>query len=78
MINKDRNLIKKLMTKAITKEEFLNDFNVDSAQIQGNIKELLEIAYNEKNADDVEFLLFVGFTFNLFSGNYINILCKLL
>lgn len=78
MNNEKRELIEKLMLKSITKEDFLNGLKINKTMLPKYIKEKLGVAYNEKNADDVEYLLFVGFVFNLFSENYIDILCKLL
>lgn len=78
MNNVQRDLIRKLMIKSIAKEEFLDCFKVDMGLMPKYIRELLEVAFFEKNADDVEFGLFVGFTFNLFSEEYVDILCSLI
>lgn len=78
MTNKERDTIKKLMTKLITEEEFTKKFSVDISMNPGYVGELLEIAFNEANSDDVEYALFIGFTFNVFSEDYVGILCKLI
>ena len=60
------------------KEKFLNDFTVDVTKEPEYIIRLLEIAYLEKKADDVEYSLIIGFSFNLFTKEYTDILLKLL
>jgi hypothetical protein len=78
MTNNERDMVQKLMEKSISNEDFKRDFTVNVAQNIGYIKELLEIAYTEKNSDDVEYLLFVGFMFNLFTQEYVDVLCNLI
>ena len=60
------------------KQEFLNGFQVDVTKSFNYIIELLQTAYNEKNADDVEYCLFIGFAFDLFTKDFTFILCKLI
>ena len=67
-------LVSKLMLKNISKEKFAKEFNCSSSYV----KELLEVAYNEKNADDVDYLLHIVFTFNLVTSDYSDLLCRLM
>ena len=60
------------------KEKFMMDFTVDVTVNPYYVVQLLENAYSEKNADDVEYSLSIGFMFNLFSKFYSDILCKLI
>jgi hypothetical protein len=60
--------------KAI-KQNFLQEFPASADS--GYIKGLLQTAYSEQNADDVEFSLYIGFAFDLFSEEFAEILCKL-
>ena len=78
MTQKERELIRQLIKKSVTKEYFLENFTVNVLDNSNYIKQLLEIAYDEKEAYDVDYLLHVGFTFKLFAEEYIEILCKLI
>lgn len=78
MTNTEIEVVKKLMRKSITKTEFLRDFTVDVTQNPSYVLMLLEEAYNRKIASEVEYSLFIGFSFNLFSEDYVGIICKLL
>lgn len=76
MNDNDRKLILELGLNRISEQEFLNTFSID---INSNsVMELLIIAYNEKNADDVDYSLTVAYEFNLITERYVDILCKLL
>lgn len=78
MTNFEREMVEKLMIKSISETEFINGFTVDIIQNRNYVKELLEEAYNNKDADDVDYSLFIGFSFNQFREDYLNILCKLI
>lgn len=78
MTNIERQLIGDLMDDSISEEQFLKGFTVD---INGNpdyIRKLLYCAYEEENADDVDDILFVIFTFNLITEDYVDLLCRLM
>ena len=60
------------------KQKFINDFTVDVTQKPQYVLQLLETAYNEKNAGDVEWSLGIVGIFNLLSKDYSKILLKLL
>ena len=60
------------------KQEFLNEFHVGKSELSDCIKDLLQTAYNEKNAEDVDYSLFIGFAFDVFTEDFSDILCKLI
>lgn len=62
----------------LIKKEFIKEFTVDVTKDPSYIIQLLEIAFKEKNATDVESALYVGFAFNLFTKDFSNILCRLI
>ncbi|RAP28784.1 hypothetical protein C2W64_04370 [Brevibacillus laterosporus] len=74
MTDKERELIDQLIGETISKEQFALEFNVDSTYV----KQLLEVAYDEKNEDDVDFLNYVIFGFNLVTEDYVDLLCRLM
>lgn len=78
MTNAERELVNFLMRKSISNEDFRNRFTVDVVRNPNYIIQLLEIAYTEKNSDDVENAMFIGFVFNLFTEEFITILSKLI
>lgn len=78
MTQKERELIRQLIRKSVSKEYFLDNFTFNVLDNSKYIKQLLETAYNEKEAYDVDYLLHVGFVFKLFTEEYIEILCKLI
>lgn len=78
MTNVEIELVKKLMRKSISKAEFLRDFTVDVTQNPSYIVKLLEEAYSKKLANEVEYSLFIGFSFNLFSKDFVDVLGKLI
>lgn len=75
---KEKDLIIDFALKKITKEDFLSTYSVNPAIEKQHVLQLLEKAYQEKNADDVDILLVLGFLFDVFSKDYIDILCKLI
>ncbi|WP_218010663.1 hypothetical protein, partial [Neobacillus novalis] len=78
MNNQERELIENHMFKSITKEKLLKGFNVEIELMPKYFNELLHVAYNEKNADDLELLIHLGFVFESFLKDSVDILCKLL
>ncbi|MHB8065639.1 MAG: hypothetical protein ACYDG2_23975 [Ruminiclostridium sp.] len=78
MTKKERELLHKLMTRAIPIEVFAKDFTVDISKNPRYICELLETALFEHEANDVEYLLTAIFHFKLFIEDYVDILCKLI
>jgi hypothetical protein len=69
-----KELVVQLMRKTISNEQFAKEFDCSSS----NIKDLLEVAYQEENADDVDYLLFLVFSFNLVTADYSDLLCRLM
>jgi len=88
MTIKERDAVKQLMTQALffqdaakvsqIKKDFIRDFPVDVRKKPQYIIQLLEIAYCEKNADDVEYALIIAGSFDLITTEYQYILLKLL
>lgn len=78
MTKEERELLHKLMTRDITPEDFVKSFTVDIHKNSHYIRELLETALFEHEANDVEYLLTVIFYFKLFIEDYVDILCKLM
>ena len=88
MTENERNLIQKLMKlsnlwtthdnfkRESIKQEFLREF--PAPVTASHVIALLQTAYSEHNADDVEFSLYVGFCFGLFADEFAEILCKLI
>jgi len=88
MTENERNLIEKLMKQSSLwaaqdnskresmKQEFLSEF--PAPVTASRVIELLQTAYSEQNADDVELSLYVCFCFGLFSVEFAEILCKLI
>lgn len=61
----------------ITEDAFLKFFATPPVQTDHLVHQLLEVAFTEKDADEVECALIVGFVFG-FSSNHFHILCSLL
>ena len=78
MTQNERELIGKLMSDSISDRGFLENFTVNIAENPNYFRQLLKEAYDEKNSYDVDYLIYIGFTFNLFTEEYVEILCKLI
>lgn len=78
MKKEEKNLIKKLMSDSISKEEFLLQFPLRIGTERHYFLDKIEKVHRQKNADDLDDLLFLCFSFELFDGEYVLILCKLL
>ncbi|EFM09168.1 conserved hypothetical protein [Paenibacillus curdlanolyticus YK9] len=78
MKNDDRELVKKLMRQSISKAEFNGLFSENIEENPKYIIQLLEEAYENREADDVDYALFVGFTFDVFTEDVVAVLCKLI
>jgi len=76
-INTDFTIQDELKVRQI-KNKFIDNFTVDVTKEPEYVFDLLAAAYNEKNADDVEFSLYIGFAFDLFTEDFVDILCKLI
>lgn len=68
--------ISELMLGKISAEDFLQQNNI--AHIEEVIQTGLEMAYKEKNADKVEEFIYLGFKFEAFNKDYVDILNRLL
>lgn len=71
-------LIEQLMCNSISKADFLQHFTADVVQNPNYVLKLLGQAYTEKRAEEVEYSLFIGFSFDLFTKDYVGILCNLI
>ena len=78
MNDNERKHILELGLDKISKEQFIKKFSVDINNNPNYVMELLVCAYNEKNADDVEYALTVAYKLNLITERYVTILCDLL
>ena len=78
MTDLERELIRSYMKKAITEEQFLNNFTENVQTNSVYMLKLLKLAYKENNEKDVDYLLFIVFAFNLITEEYIGLLCKLM
>ncbi len=78
MNENERKLISKLIINEITEQQFLSEFTVNVVQHPSCVFELLERAYNEENADDIEQLIGIAGRFNLFTESNAELLCNLL
>ncbi len=78
MTSHEKELIKDLALKSISKDDFLAQYSTELNIDKGYVLETLEKANADKNAEDVEYSLLLGFLFNLFSTDYIDVLCKLI
>lgn len=78
MTKQERELLHKLMIRAITPEVFVKNFTVDISKSPSYIRELLKEALLQNQANDVEYLLTAIFHFKLFVEDYVDILCKLM
>lgn len=88
MTDQEKNTIQKLIEIAfviqdeskvsLIKNEFIKSFTVDITKEPSYLIHLLEMAFKEQNATDVESVLYVGFAFNLFTEEFVSVLCKLL
>lgn len=77
MKDNERILIDKLIGEGITDQQFLKEFPVDILSNLDYFKNLLEVAYDEKNERDIDYLFYIGYTFNLFKEKDVDYLCKL-
>jgi hypothetical protein len=59
-------------------EVFLREFTVNITKDPLYVVELLEKAYLEKEANDVEYILIAVFRFQLYQEAYVDVLCKLM
>jgi len=78
MTKKEKETIIKLIRKEINKDQFLKLLNVDILTISNHIRKLLEIAFEEKESDDINYLMYVVYAFNLVTDSYVDILIKLM
>lgn len=77
MIDKERKVVDDLMGHVIEEKDFVHFFYPKIKKDSRYVIRLLEQAYQEKNGDDVELSLYVGFVLEVFTKEYVPILCKL-
>lgn len=77
MTDEEREVIHGLMRKTIEREDFARFFSPKIAKDSQYVIKLLEQACQEKNGDDVEFSLYIGFVLKTFTREYVPILCNL-
>jgi len=63
MTDDEKKLVMELSLNAITKEEFLRRYPFDVERDGVHVLKLLRDAYSQKDADDVEHALLLGFSF---------------
>ena len=68
MINKQREAILELCSKRITKNEFYKAYGISEATIVNEVGIQLKRALLEKNPDNVEYSLLLGFSFEFPEG----------
>mgnify|MGYP001767806528 CR=1 FL=1 len=78
MTKRERTLLIELMKREITPENFRKRFTVDVVKRPDFIRVLLEKTLEQKQANDVEYLLTAIFYFKLFLEEYVDVLCKLM
>jgi hypothetical protein len=78
MTKKEKKLILDFSLTTITKDDFLTQYPMDLNRVNNYVLETLEQAYLDKNGDDVEYALLLGFSFNVFSDDFVDILCKII
>lgn len=78
MTTEEKKLILNLSLNLITKDAFFSQYPEDLIANKDYVLDELKKAYTEKNADDVEYSLLLGFLLKTFSNKYEEILCKLL
>ena len=78
MTDQEKQLIKDLALKSISQGDFFRQYPVDLNVEKNYVLRTLENAYANKNAEDVEYGLLLGFLFESFSGDYVDVLCKLI
>ena len=78
MTEKQIELVRQMMRDDIYEEEFWRDFGEDIINNEEYIVNLLEVAYDEKNCDDIEYLMEISFGFDIITEKYFGILCKLM
>jgi hypothetical protein len=76
MTSEEQNSILDMMLHRISEEEFLRRFRIRRVDASGLALRILEEAYRQKNADEVEFGLGVGFHFGM-TLDHLYILCRL-
>jgi hypothetical protein len=78
MTKHEKDLIKAFALKQIGKDDFFAEYPVDLNIDKVYALKTLEGAYESKNSEDIEYGLLLGFLLNLFSSDYIDVLCKLI
>lgn len=78
MTNNERMIIDKFMDRDISEEQFMEQFPINIVDNSSDFRKMLEAAYDEKNEEDIDYLFYIGFTFNVFNENDVDYLCKLM
>lgn len=78
MTKEEKKLILDFSLEKITENEFLEQYPLSLNEVKNYVKERLELAYSEANGEDVEYALLIGFNFDVFSDDFVDILCKII
>lgn len=74
----EKKLIKDFALKKFSRQDFLATCPIDFVDDAKNPLRIFERAYANKNAEDVEYSLLIGFLFNFFSNDYVDVLGQLI
>lgn len=75
---KNIDLITKLASDLITREEFIAFYGVNLFLDSGHVLDLIKLANINKSSTDLEYALIIGFKFNVFNLDYLGSLNELL
>jgi hypothetical protein len=64
--------------KSAVKAEFLKSFGTDVTQHPEYVRHLLETAFDERDAEAVEFLVLIAYVFDLLDEELVDVFCRLL
>ncbi|MCD9025431.1 hypothetical protein [Cohnella silvisoli] len=71
-------LIKQHMSKSITEDELLIGLNLEPSNLSVFVNTTLQNAYSLNDSEAVDLILYLGFVFEVFTEDFVSILCKLL
>lgn len=77
MKNNEKDLIDKLITKNITKDIFIKKICYKKDNLINYLEKSLKAIIEEKNAEELDYLMYVCFEFDIFSDNIIDMLCDI-
>ena len=78
MTTEEKKMILDLSMGSISIDYFFLNYPMDLGMEKDYILSVLNQAYQERNSDDVEYALLLGFTISFFTEDFVDILCKLI